>query len=75
MIRIVVYGAPAPQGSKKFVGTTKTGRGIMVESSAKVKPWRQDVKDAARIVMGTHAPLDGPLVVVMTFTQVASLNS
>lgn len=68
VIRIVVYGAPAPQGSKKFVGTTKTGRGIMVESSTKVKPWRQDVKDAARQVMGQSAPLDGPLLVVMTFT-------
>lgn len=46
-MRIVVYGMPAPQGSKRFVGTSKTGRGILVESSAKVKPWRQDVKAAA----------------------------
>ena len=29
---------PAPQGSKKHVG-----RGILVESSTKVKPWRQDI--------------------------------
>ena len=37
--RIVVHGTPAPQGSKRHVG-----RGIMVESSAKVKPWREAVK-------------------------------
>jgi crossover junction endodeoxyribonuclease RusA len=32
------YGIPAPQGSKRHVG-----RGVMVESSKKVKPWRQAV--------------------------------
>lgn len=44
---ITVYGSPAPQGSKRFVGHAKSGRGILVESSAKVKPWRQDVRAAA----------------------------
>lgn len=68
MIEITVYGSPAPQGSKKFVGTTKTGRGLMVESSKKVKPWRQDVKAAAEAVMAGRAPLDGPLVAEMVFT-------
>lgn len=38
-----VVGDPAPQGSKKYVGN-----GIMVESSKKLKPWRQAVTDAAR---------------------------
>lgn len=37
-----VYGSPAPQGSKRHVGN-----GVMVESSKKVKPWRQDVVQAA----------------------------
>lgn len=37
-----VYGSPAPQGSKRHVGN-----GLMVESSKKVKPWRQDVVTAA----------------------------
>lgn len=40
-LRIEVRGVPAPQGSKRHVGN-----GIMVESSAKVKPWRQDVRSA-----------------------------
>ena len=73
MIKIVVYGSPAPQGSKRFVGTSKAGRGIMIESSAKVKPWRLDVKAAAEAVLasidgGPPKPLDGPIAVQMTFT-------
>ena len=71
MIEVIVYGCPAPQGSKKFVGTTKTGRGLMVESSKKVKPWRMDVKAAALQVregLAMLAPIDGPLSVSMVFT-------
>lgn len=74
-----VFGMPAPQGSKKFVGTNKAGRGILVESSKKVKPWRQDVKAAAVMVRETFwmaapagtdpCPLDGPLWVSMVFTM------
>jgi Holliday junction resolvase RusA-like endonuclease len=74
-----VFGMPAPQGSKKFVGTTKAGRGIMVESSKKVKPWRQDVKAAASTVAallcartdlgGVAVPIAGPLWVSMVFTM------
>lgn len=36
-----VHGDPAPQGSKRHVG-----RGVMVESSKRVKPWRADVREA-----------------------------
>jgi len=68
MIVLTVFGSPAPQGSKKFVGTTASGRGLMAESSKKVKPWRQDVKAAAIAAMSGRPPLDGPLVAVMTFT-------
>lgn len=40
-----VVGVPAPQGSKRaFV---QRGRAIMVENSAKVKPWRSAVASAA----------------------------
>lgn len=68
-LRIVIYGVPAPQGSKKFVGVAKrTGRGILVESSKRVKPWRDDVKAAALEVRNGAPPLDGPLVVRMVFT-------
>lgn len=37
-----VVGQPGAQGSKRHVG-----RGVMVESSKKVAPWRQDVTAAA----------------------------
>lgn len=65
----VVYGLPAPQGSKKFVGLTKAGRGILVESSKKVRPWRQDVKETALMVRGSKPPIDAPLRVRMVFTM------
>lgn len=74
---IIVIGDPAPQGSKKFVGTNKAGRGILVESSKKVRPWRQDVVAAAMIARErvgadgqreTLPALDGPLRAKVVFT-------
>lgn len=64
-IVIIVRGDPAPQGSKKFVGM-KGGRGLMIESSKRVKPWRQDVVAACADYAGV--PLDGALAVRMVFT-------
>lgn len=61
---IKVRGVPGPQGSKRHVGG-----GTMLESSAKVRPWRQDVKAAALDVVGDRAPLDGPLAISMVFTM------
>lgn len=46
MITLTVYGIPGPQGSKSFKGISKKGKAIMVESSLKVKPWREAVKMA-----------------------------
>lgn len=57
---ITVYGTPAPQGSKRHVGN-----GIMVESSAAVKPWREAVK-AAALEMGPIM-LRQAVMVEMTF--------
>ena len=62
-VTIVAYGTPAPQGSKRHVG-----RGVMVESSKAVKPWREAVKTAALEVMDGRPALDGPLRVSMVFT-------
>lgn len=45
-IKLRVYGLPAPQGSKKVVNYVD-GRAILGESSGRVKPWRQDVRQAA----------------------------
>lgn len=70
VIRIVVRGMPAPQGSKSFKGVSNGGRAILAESSKKVKPWRQDVKYAAEDYRQRtgHLPIDAPVVVRMTFT-------
>lgn len=59
-IRFDVIGLPAPQGSKRHVG-----RGIMVESSKNVKPWRSAVAAEAT----THATtcLTGPLTLDVVF--------
>jgi crossover junction endodeoxyribonuclease RusA len=42
-----VTGTPAPQGSKKGFVNPRNGRVILTESSKKVRPWRQDVVEAA----------------------------
>lgn len=67
-LEIVVYGKPAPQGSKSFKGMTKAGRAILVESSKHAAPWRELVHAAAVTARHGAAPLDGPLVVRMVFT-------
>ena len=71
--RFTVIGLPGPQGSKKYVGHRKnkaTGRSnaVMVESSKKVRPWRELVEAAAERAWHGKAPLDEPLIVSMVFT-------
>lgn len=57
-----IIGIPGPQGSKRHVG-----RGVMVESSKKVGPWRDSVALAGRAAMAGRPPLDGPLTLTITF--------
>jgi crossover junction endodeoxyribonuclease RusA len=65
-VEIRVIGLPAPQGSKRLIGHTRAGRGILVESSAKVKPWREAVKYAA--LETRECCINGPVDVEMVFT-------
>lgn len=65
MIEIIAYGIPGPQGSKKGFYNKKLGRVLMVESSAKVKPWREAVKSAA--IEACPKMLTGPISVNMIF--------
>jgi Holliday junction resolvase RusA-like endonuclease len=73
-IAITVYGTPGPQGSKSFKGVraSKSGHAtpILVESSAKVGPWRDAVEAAALIAMNQprRKPLAGPLAASMVFS-------
>lgn len=65
-----VTGVPGAQGSKRHVG-----RGVMVESSKKVKPWRRAVvlaglkaiEDWEREYGCTWEPFDGPVTVGARF--------
>lgn len=65
-LTIIAYGDPAPQGSKRHVG-----KGVMIESCKRVKPWRENVAAAAleaRVAEAFAPPLDGPLRARMVFT-------
>lgn len=65
VIDVFIPGKAAPQGSKRHVG-----RGVLVESSKEVKPWRESIRWA---LLGTPAPdraawpLQGPVTVVLEF--------
>lgn len=63
-MNIIVYGLPVSQGSKRHVG-----HGIMVESSKRLKPWREDIRQAVleRVVRQGEFGF-GPLDVHLTFT-------
>ena len=67
-LAFTVAGIPAPQGSKRHLG-----KGILVESSKAVKPWREAVKQAALQVIcerNEHRgwqPFDGPLSFTAVF--------
>ena len=59
-----VLGKPAPQGSKRHVG-----KGVMVESSKRCKPWRQDVRHTViELLPGDwHANMDKAIALSATF--------
>ena len=61
-IDIFIAGHPAPQGSKRYVG-----RGIMIESSKKVKPWREDIRSALNREGVPIARLSGATICKLEF--------
>ncbi len=61
-------GIPAPQGSKRAFRNKYSGRIQQVESSARIAPWRSDVRDAAMAALAIGEPLfSGPLTVRLRF--------
>ena len=70
-----VFGTdPAPQGSKKYVGTRRTAAGanipLIVEASPKLPAWRKAVDDAVRQAMtdsGDLSKFDGAVKVEAIF--------
>lgn len=65
-VSFVVFGQPAPAGSKT-TGRTKDGRSFVRDSSKRSYPWRRDVAQAAGIAMRSAPLLDGPLRLELTF--------
>lgn len=75
MFVIDVAGTPGPQGSKKGFAIARkdkvtgqkvyTGKVAMVESSKKVKPWREAVVEAVKKVV--TEPIDGAVNVAIVF--------
>ena len=68
---IVVYGEPAPQGSKRAVNRGNANRAVtIVDSSPKLAPWRSDVINAAWnvVTVGNYPPMDGAIVARMVFS-------
>ena len=63
---IRVVGIPAPQGSKRYVGRAG-GKGVLVESSARAKPWRAKVTDAAAEAWAGQEAIDAPIVLTAIF--------
>lgn len=61
-----VLGVPAPQGSKRFVGVSKAGRGILIDASKRTKPWRLSVQAAAE---AAGKRVEGAVSVMLTFTM------
>lgn len=62
MIEFFVPGKPAPQGSKRHVG-----RGILVESSRDLGPWRERVALTAHNAMKSISLHSGAVTVIITF--------
>ena len=60
-----VNALPGPQGSKRAIKNKHTGRVSLIESSAKVKPWREAVISAWQAT--GHPTLTGPVSVGVTF--------
>jgi crossover junction endodeoxyribonuclease RusA len=68
-LTFTVPGSPAPQGSKTFKGI-RGGRGILVESSAAVGPWRERIAIVAHNAMaGRPIFVRTPVAVDLVFTM------
>ena len=63
MFSFRIYGEPAPQGSKRYLGN-----GRFIEASTKLKPWRAAIRDAA-IESFTGFPFTDPIIVSVVFVM------
>jgi Holliday junction resolvase RusA-like endonuclease len=68
---IVVYGTPAPAGSKKAFAIRRqgipTGQVAVSDDSKRSKPWKSEIRQAVGKAMAGVAPMEGPLSAAFTF--------
>ena len=67
ILKFMVPGSPAPQGSKAFKGFAGSGRAILAESSKAVGPWRERIALAAHNEMDGRELFAGPVLVSLNF--------
>jgi crossover junction endodeoxyribonuclease RusA len=68
---VTVYGLPAPQGSKRFMGMSKAGKGIIVNTSTALTPWRNEVVSVSTReldAMGRPAPFSCAVILEAHFS-------
>lgn len=78
VIGFVVYGQPAPQGSKRIA--YRNGRPVVKEASDSLAPWRDSVRTVARQAIRAWSsrqgkswePLDCPVLVQAVLTMPAT---
>lgn len=62
-----VFGRPAPQGSKRYVGGNRASGGRFIEASKYLPAWRQAVKEAAIVAKGEAETLTDAVEVSVSF--------
>lgn len=62
IIEFFVPGKPVPQGSKRHIG-----RGILIESSKDLGPWRERVALTAHQTLAGEPIMSGAITAVLTF--------
>ena len=64
-----VYGRPAPQGSKRYVGGNRAQGGRFIEASKYLPAWRKAILEAATVAMDEQGweKVSGPVEVHVTF--------
>jgi Holliday junction resolvase RusA-like endonuclease len=65
-IELVVYGRPAPQGSK-VASRTKDGRLFVREASPRLRDWRHEIARTAREQVDIPEPLACPVCLSLAF--------
>jgi Holliday junction resolvase RusA-like endonuclease len=66
-VSFVVHGTAAPAGSKRGFYNPKAKRVIITDDSARSRPWKAQIVDAAVQAMTGQDMLDGPILLELVF--------